>query len=206
NHLYSGPEVFLRELLQNGTDAIRARQLLQPDFRGEITLELVAQRGGRPPTLVFGDNGIGLTEAEIHRFLATIGQTSKSAEFWERPCDFIGQFGIGLLSCFVVSDEIVVVTHSARGGPTLEWRGRPDGTYSSKTWQHETQPGTQVYLTCKTGCEEHFDPDRVFEQARHFGGLLPYPVRVTVGKSVRPVNDEGIPWRRKFGNAEERAA
>src|SRR5262245_50703925 len=104
NHLYSGPEVFLRELLQNGGDALRARANVEPGHRGEIGIEVVSGRDGRPPTLAFSDTGIGLTEEEIHRFLATIGQTSKSAEFWDRPSDFIGQFGIGLLSCFVVSD------------------------------------------------------------------------------------------------------
>src|SRR5439155_178604 len=76
NHLYSRPEVFLRELLQNAVDAITARQQVAPDHGGEITLSLTAPRG-KPPTLEVSDNGIGLTEDEIHRFLATIGETSK---------------------------------------------------------------------------------------------------------------------------------
>jgi molecular chaperone HtpG len=239
NHLYSGPEVFLRELLQNGVDAIRARLHHEPAHQGEITLEVLGTRGKQPPTLVFTDNGIGLTEEEIHRFLATIGQSSKSAEFWERPSDFIGQFGIGLLSCFVVSDEIVVITRSAApspptplplstegegsdvspspsgGGrgvgvrgvaPTIEWRGKPDGTYTVKLLDRELQPGTQVYLTCKKGCEEHFDPERIAERAAHFGGLLPYPIRLITGNGSRILNAEGPPWRRRYANADERRA
>jgi molecular chaperone HtpG len=205
NHLYSGPEVFLRELLQNGVDAIRARAHFEPGHPGEITLEVHGGRGPKPPTLAFTDNGIGLTEDEVHRFLATIGQTSKSADLWERPGDFLGQFGIGLLSCFVVSDEIVVITRSARGSsPAIEWRGKPDGTYSVKTLSHEFAPGTQVYLTCKTGCEEHFDADRVYDQAAHFGGLLPYPIRVHAGAGSRLVNEEAPPWRRRFAGPAER--
>src|SRR5262245_15867914 len=78
NHLYSGPEVFGRELLQNGIDAIRARQHLEPTFQGEVSVE-VHHRSGKAPTLVFADNGIGLTEEEIHTFLATIGESSKRA-------------------------------------------------------------------------------------------------------------------------------
>src|SRR5438445_5277720 len=70
NHLYSGPEVFLRELLQNGVDAIRARVHHEADFAGSIGIEVVAPRDGRAPTLVFTDDGIGLTEEEVHRFLA----------------------------------------------------------------------------------------------------------------------------------------
>src|SRR5262249_10156883 len=93
NHLYSGPEVFVRELLQNGVDAIRARMQQEPAHRGEIAIEVHARRG-KPPTLAFSDNGTGLTEDEVHRFLATIGESSKRADLWDRPIDFIGQFGI----------------------------------------------------------------------------------------------------------------
>jgi molecular chaperone HtpG len=207
NHLYSGPEVYLRELLQNGVDAIRARLTSEPDHQGEITLEVLGKRGGKPPTLVFTDNGIGLTEEEIHRFLATIGQSSKNAEFWDHPSDFIGQFGIGLLSCFVVSDEIVVITRSARGdAPTIEWRGKPDGTYSVKVLDRDLTPGTQIYLTCKKGCEECFDPDRVAEQAAHYGSLLPYPIRLISGKGTWVINADGPPWRQRFTNTEKRRA
>jgi molecular chaperone HtpG len=201
HHLYSGPQVYLRELLQNGVDAIRARLCFEPDHRGEINVEVVAGRDGRPPALVFMDNGIGLTEEEAHTFLATIGQTSKKGEQWERPQDFIGQFGIGLLSCFVVSDEIVVLTRSSKGtGRTMEWRGRADGTYTLRVLDRQIEPGTQVYLTCKAGCEEFFEPDRVRDLARHFGGLLPYPVRVTAGRETSLINEEGAPWRQRHAS------
>ena len=62
-------------------------------------------------TLTFTDNGIELKEEEIHRFLTVIGESSKRDVF--EADDFIGKFGIGLLSCFVVSNEIVVETRSA---------------------------------------------------------------------------------------------
>lgn len=208
NHLYSGPEVFIRELLQNGVDAIRARLHHEPDFQGNISLEIIQPRDGRRPTLVFTDDGIGLTEEEVHRFLATIGQSSKGAEFWERPGDFLGQFGIGLLSCFLVSDEIVVLSRSARGDtPGVEWRGRPDGTYVLKTLEREVPVGTQVYLNCKTDREEFFEPDRVVELAKYYGGLLPFPIRVKWGKSNRVINSEPPPWRRSYSRpAQQRQA
>jgi molecular chaperone HtpG len=207
-HLYSTPEVFLRELLQNGVDAIRARQMLEPGFRGEATAEVVGgRRGGKVPTLAFTDNGVGLTEDEVHRFLATIGQSSKNEEFWHRPTDFIGQFGIGLLSCFVVSDEIVVVTRSARGGsPAMEWRGKPDGTYALKPLSGDLAPGTQVYLTAKKGFEHLFEPEHLAERLHHYGSLLPFPVRLVAGSSSRVLNAEGPPWRRTFPDEAGRRA
>jgi molecular chaperone HtpG len=199
NHLYSGPEVYVRELLQNGVDAIRARQKLDPKHKGEIRIELLNRRGKGLPVLALIDNGVGLTEEEVHKFLATIGMSSKSGEFWERPEDFIGRFGIGLLSCFIVSDEIAVVTRSIReGSPAIEWRGKPDGTYTVKTLEGDFPTGTQVYLTSKKASIKEFEPDRVRELAAHFGGLLPYPIQVVDGDDSRQVNVEEIPWRRKF--------
>jgi molecular chaperone HtpG len=196
NHLYSGPEVFVRELLQNAVDAIRAREKVEPGYGGAIVLELAKPRSG-PPTLVVSDDGVGLTEEEIHKFLAVIGESSKRGALGERPPDFIGQFGIGLLSCFMVSEEIVVVTRSAKAGAaTMEWRGRADGSYAVKTLDADIAPGAHVHLTCKEGSEEYFDRERLTELVQHFGGLLPYPIRLTSGKTSKPLNGDPPPWRK----------
>ena len=84
----------------------------------------------------------------------------------------------------------------------IEWRGRPDGTYSVKILDREISPGTQVYLTSKKGCEDYFQPGYVREQASRFGRLLPYPVIVVTGKNRQTVN-ETVPWRRQDLSAEE---
>ncbi len=204
NHLYSRPEVFVRELLQNAVDAITARRALDPACPGEIRLTVVA-RGGGPPMLEARDDGVGLTEAELHALLATIGQSSKRDEQGRRTGDFLGQFGIGLLSCFVVSDEIVVVTRSAREhAPAVEWRARVDGTYATRTLEADVAPGTQVYLTCRPGREEFFTAEAVTDAAFHYGALLPFPVHVECGKSSRVVNRDGAPWRAEFADEDER--
>lgn len=129
HHLYSSPRVYLRELLQNAVDAITARQAVQPGAPARITV-----RTGE--TLSVTDTGVGLSEADVHTFLATIGRSSKRAADGEIEAargDFIGQFGIGLLACFVVADEITVVSRpaTAPGAPAVEWRGRSDGSYTS---------------------------------------------------------------------------
>ena len=129
DHLYSSPDVYIRELLQNGADAITGRGKLQgAAVEGEVTLEVTEGR-----QLIFTDNGQGLTEEEIHQFLAIIGESSKrELEDKDLRTDYIGRFGIGLLSCFMVSDEICMVTKSCRSedAPVLEWNGKPDGTYT----------------------------------------------------------------------------
>jgi molecular chaperone HtpG len=199
NHTYSSPQVYIRELLQNGVDAIVARNHLAPEHRGEMHIELSHQDSEARPVLIFRDNGIGLTEDEIHLFLATIGQSSKRDELMLQRADFIGQFGVGLLSCFLVSDEIVVITCSAKDKTkTIEWRGRADGTYSLAVLDEKMEPGTEVRLHCKVGSEEYFLPETVIRLAAHYGSLLPFPIKFSDSTGPTLINEEQPPWRATF--------
>lgn len=205
NHLYSGPQVFVRELLQNAVDAIQARSNGEPDHRGQIGVEILERRGDTPAAISFEDNGIGLTEDEVHRFLATIGESSKRGSIAAER-DFIGQFGIGVLSSFVVSQEISMVTRSAtNGSKTIEWKGRPDGTYTVDVLDVDVTPGTRVYLRCKPGYEAYFTAQRVRDLAQHYGGLLPWPVEVKDRAGAGAVNGQLPPWRRRFSSRREEA-
>src|SRR5690606_5529985 len=117
-HLYSSPRVYLRELLQNAVDAITARGALG-DTDGPARIVLRPLAGGG---LEVHDTGVGLTRDEAHELLATIGRSSKrDVELGTGREEFLGQFGIGLLSAFMVADEIELVSRSARpsvaGGP-----------------------------------------------------------------------------------------
>jgi molecular chaperone HtpG len=199
HHIYSSPQVFIRELLQNSVDAITARLHVEPHHRGEVRIELPERNDSSTPSLIFRDNGIGLTEEEIHLFLATIGQTSKRDDLSESRTDFIGQFGIGLLSCFVVSEEISVVTRSIKeGSRAVEWRGHADGTYSIKTIEREMEPGTEVRLKCKAGSEEYFTAQEVQRLAHHYGSLLSYPIHLATPHGASLVNGEEPPWKQDF--------
>ncbi|MCU1266460.1 MAG: hypothetical protein JWM21_2778 [Acidobacteria bacterium] len=202
NHTYSSPQVFIRELLQNGVDAIVARSYLDPEYRGEMHIELPAQFGEHP-ALVFRDNGIGLTEEEIHLFLATIGQTSKRDNDLLQRNGFIGQFGVGLLSCFVVSDEVLVNTRSAKGdAKTIEWCGRADGTYSLAVLDRQMEPGTEVRLLCKKSAEDYFLSETVTRLASHYGSLLPFPINLSDGEGTTVINEARPPWLEQFADAE----
>ena len=202
DHLYSGPQVYVRELLQNGVDAITARRAVEPGHKGRIELEVIEVEGDLP-TLIVSDNGVGLTKDEVHRFLATIGESSKRGVVLERGEEFIGQFGIGLLAGFLVSQELVMVTRSIEpGAPALEWRGRPEGTYGVRELEHEVEPGTRVYLKAKEGAEEWLAPKRVEELARHFGGLLGEDVVLRLPSGERRLNLDP-PWRNPPGDPDE---
>ena len=197
HHLYSSPRVFIRELMQNAVDAITARRLLDPGAPGKVSIHA-------GETLTVADTGVGLTEEEVHRFLATIGRSSKRDEngLIQARSDFVGQFGIGLLACFVVADEITVVTRSAKSpqAPAVEWRGRSDGRYSVRTLPSSAraEPGTTVTLVPREGSEEWFGTSRLVSLARHYGSLLRSDVTVT-GTDGIPVRITETPavWDRK---------
>jgi len=178
-HLYSSPRVYLRELLQNAVDAITAR-----GGGGRVRIE--TDGAG---TLRVHDDGVGLTEEEVHRLLATIGRSSKRDELGFARHDFLGQFGIGLLSAFLVADEIEVVTRSARGGPAVTWTGYADGRYRVGPGRRE-EAGTTVTLRARPGSAELLAPATVAELARLYGSLLPYAVTV----DGREVTGGGPPW------------
>lgn len=190
NHLYSTPHVYIRELIQNSVDAITARKKEEPTFEGKIELEVFENKETSQYTLCLEDNGIGLTEEEVHHFLSQIGQTSKAGSQSE---DFIGRFGVGLLSCFIVSDEIVLLTRSIKSNETIEWRGKPDGTYTIQKIQLNMAPGTRIYLQSKEGYERYFEPKKVQELVRHYGGFLPYPLLFQDQEPIR-INEEKAPW------------
>ncbi|MFJ6836609.1 HSP90 family protein [Streptomyces sp. NPDC091209] len=193
HHLYSSPKVYLRELLQNAVDAITARRAEQPD--APATVRLYAEGGA----LRVEDSGIGLTESDVHSLLATIGRSSKRNDGLESArSDFLGQFGIGLLACFVVAERIRVVSRSARtpDAAPVEWTAADDGSYTVRTLPHEarTEPGTTVYLVARAGAGEWLSEERVRSLARDFGALLPYDVRV----GDEPIADLPAPWDRPY--------
>ncbi|MGQ5639376.1 MULTISPECIES: HSP90 family protein [unclassified Streptomyces] len=193
HHLYSSPRVYLRELLQNAVDAITARRGEDPCAPARV--RLYADGGG----LRVEDSGIGLTEADVHDLLATIGRSSKRAEGLEETrSGFLGRFGIGLLACFLVAERIRVVSRSARtpGAPPVEWTACDDGSYTVRTLPGSArpEPGTTVHLTARPGAAEWLAPERVLSLARDFGSLLPYDVRV----GEEPVTGLPAPWDRPY--------
>ncbi|MGK8525293.1 HSP90 family protein [Nocardia asteroides] len=204
HHLYSSPRVYLRELLQNAVDAVTARARLDP--LAPTAIRLTVDASG----LRISDPGIGLTETDVHRFLATIGRSSKRDDIEGARREFLGQFGIGLLACFTVAETIRVVTRSATdpAAPPVEWSASADGTYSVRALDpgDHAEPGTTVWLTPRGGAAAWFQPRRVVDLAREFGSLLPYEVTVESDGVVTTVTD-GVPvWRRAYPSAEQRRA
>lgn len=173
-HIYSSPRVYLRELLQNARDAITARREVDGGG-GHIRITPLTAENGE---FVLRDDGVGLTASEVADLLATVGRSSKRDVFDLPRSDYLGQFGIGLLSCFMVADTIVIRSRSAKGGASVEWTGSSDGTFQVAEIDEELPIGTSVHLVPRFDAGDLLRPAAVRELATAFGEFL--PVRVTV--------------------------
>lgn len=211
HHLYSSPRVYVRELLQNAVDALTARRALSPgDAAGGAAPDGAASGGAALGGAVLVpadvapdgwlhclDTGVGLTIDEVERFLATIGSSSKRDDLGFARTDYLGQFGIGLLSCFLVSDEITVFSRSARGGNAVLWRGSTDGSYRAQELDDDAAravlaqapvpygpvdgAGTWVALHPRTGMHDWTSRVQVEALAAEYGRMLPWRIEVATG-------------------------
>ena len=205
-NLYSSPNVYIRELLQNCVDAIRARQQIETNFSPYINIEIYdaepfIEKDGQlfisdeMTSLIIEDNGIGLTEDELHKYLSTIGKSSKSENETEQHSELLGQFGIGFLSAFIVSDEIVLYTRSAKEPENvIEWRGTSDGTYSIKASSIKMDIGTKIFLKAKPDMGHFLETKNVSKLIKSFGNFLPFPIHVTHQSESIQINSIKAPW------------
>lgn len=198
-HIYSAPNVFVRELLQNGIDANTARKSIDENHKGIINIYL--KKVNDTPQLIFEDNGIGLTEDEVHQFLSVIGQSSKRGDFNEK--DFIGKFGIGMLSCLVVSHEIVVETRSLLKDKSVCWRGKADGTYTVETIDNITEAGTRVILSPKKEWLPLFEKEELKKNILQFGNSLPITINFITDEGTEVLVDKDPVWLNKDSSKEE---
>ncbi len=156
--LYSEKDIFLRELVSNAADAITKHRRLcslgqieddGSDYRITVTLDKTAR------TLTVSDNGIGMTEDELLRYLGNIA-LSGALEFIQKyegeatdgssnKNGIIGHFGLGFYSAFMVADTVEVVTKSYTGAPALRWICHTDGSYELADAEREIR-GTDVIL------------------------------------------------------------
>lgn len=195
-HLYSTPKVALRELVQNAHDSITRRRIESADeFVPRIDVSADADAGA----IVIADNGAGLTEEEIHRFLATIGAGYTRLLREQGDESLIGQFGLGFLSAFVVADEVTVTTTSYQS-PEVRWSYVSRGGMTYEVQQVPSAPvGTTVTLTVKQKFRTMLDGEQLSSTLRRYCSLLRHPIHLAGSETA--VNETPPPWRRQFADA-----
>lgn len=179
-NLYSqGPEVIVREFLQNAADAHTARRAVEPGHVGWTDIELQPLEDGAM-VLSIADNGLGIAPEEIERSLGTIALSLKREQRRGPSGDgIIGCFGVGLLSGFIGSDTIDLVSRKAvPGAVAFRWTGHREGHWVVRPVEAPLEPGTRVSLKLEGVACKRLRAEILPQLVRKFGELLPDTITV----------------------------
>jgi molecular chaperone HtpG len=190
--LYSHPEIFLRELVSNASDALdKLRHLTLTDdalkslpFSPRIDLELDEAN----QTLVIADTGIGMNEDDLVSHLGTIARSGTkiflaqlSADA-KRDSNLIGQFGVGFYSVFMVADRVEVTSRKA--GEEKAWRWTSDGTTGYEIEAAERSvAGTTVLIHFNEEGKQYANGWRLQEIVKKYSNHIAFPIFLTYEKS-----------------------
>jgi len=194
--VYSGHEVFLRELVSNGVDAISKRRMAamagdcSEGDEGRIGIRIDREL----KTLTISDNGIGMTADEVKRFINQVAFSSAEEflEKYKRESDaIIGHFGLGFYSSFMVAREVELVSLSAReASEAVRWRCDGSPRFSLEGAER-SEPGTDVILHLMEEELEYIEPARIRTLITTYCDFLPVEVQLE-GETV---NKRKAPWR-----------
>jgi molecular chaperone HtpG len=182
-YLYTHTDVFLRELIANGVDACQKLLAIAPQEGLSITPdELKVEIFAYPAKnqLVIKDNGIGMTQEEVERFLNVIAASS-AREFAEkfRETDIIGFFGMGFYSAFMVAEKVEVLTQSYRSdAKAVLWRGDGSENYEWELSERPEGRGTTITLYLHKDYDEYAQVWKVREVAEKYARFLPISIYV----------------------------
>ena len=209
--IYTNREIFLRELISNGSDAIDKlhyealtnRDLLEGDTEFSIRLAIDKDK----KTLTVADNGIGIDKEDIKANIGTIARSGTKA-FLERlkaekednenvsDKELIGQFGVGFYSAFMVAKAVTVLTRKAGTDTGYCWKSTGDGSYTL-TECDVKHHGTAVVLELKdeftTGEDDFLDESRLSELVKKYSDYIRYPIMMNVTVKEVPKNEDGQP-------------
>jgi molecular chaperone HtpG len=190
--LYSHPEIFLRELVSNASDALdklRHLTLIDDAYKGlpfnpRIDLELDEDK----KTLTIADTGIGMNEEDLVSHLGTIARSgtknflSQLSGDAKKDSNLIGQFGVGFYSAFMVADKIEVVSRKA--GEDKAWRWISDGTTGFEIEPAEREvAGTTVLLHFNEEGKQYANSWRLQEIVKKYSNHIAFPIFLTYDKS-----------------------
>ena len=195
--VYSGHEVFLRELVSNGVDAISKRRMAA--MAGDCSegedgaIRISVDREAK--TVTISDNGIGMTADEVKRYINQVAFSSAEdfLEKYKQENDaIIGHFGLGFYSSFMVAERVELLTRSARpDAEAVRWScdGSPN---FSLTAAEKDQPGTDVILHLMEDELEYLEPARIRTLINTYCDFMAVPVQLE-GETI---NKMEAPWRK----------
>ena len=185
--LYSHPEIFLRELVSNGSDAadkLRYEALEKPElYENDPNLAVRVAFDKDARTITISDNGIGMSRDEVIAHIGTIAK-SGTREFFAslsgdaaKDARLIGQFGVGFYSSFIVADRVTLTTRRA-GLPAAEgvrWESTGEGEYTIEPVDRPAR-GTEIVLHLREGQDDLLSRWRLASIIRKYSDHVPLPI------------------------------
>ncbi len=186
--LYSDHDIFFREMISNGCDAITKLKKLELmgetslDPEQELRIDVVADSSNK--ILSFSDNGLGMTAEEVKKYINDIA-FSGASDFLNTYKDkasedqIIGHFGLGFYSAFMVADKVTIDTLSWQdGAEPVHWESEGGVSYSLEAGDR-TQRGTTVTLYLSDDSTEFCNEWRAREVLQKYCAFMPYPIYLT---------------------------
>ncbi|NXE06895.1 TRAP1 protein, partial [Lophotis ruficrista] len=181
--LYSEKEVFIRELISNGSDALeKLRHRLMAEGKALPEMEIHLQTDSGKGTITIQDTGIGMTQEELVSNLGTIARSGSKAFLdalqsqAEASSKIIGQFGVGFYSAFMVADKVEVFSQSAEpGSPGYHWASDGSGMFEIAE-ASGVRTGTKIIIHLKEDCKEFANEDRVKEVVTKYSNFISFPL------------------------------
>ena len=184
--LYSDHDIFYRELISNGCDAITKLKKLQMMGETELPsdykprIDVILNQEDR--TIKVCDNGLGMTADEVKQYINNIAFSGAEA-FMEKYKDkanddqIIGHFGLGFYSAFMVSDEVEIDTLSyQKDAKPVHWQCDGGSEYSMEESCMRELPGTTVTLHVSEDCAEFCNYYKAKEVIQKYCGFMPYEI------------------------------
>ena len=198
--LYSDKDIFLREIVSNGCDAIKKLESLQGI--GEAQLEdgyqpkVIVTIDSEKKQLIVSDNGIGMTEDEVERYITQIAFSGaeefleKYKEKSEESAGIIGHFGLGFYSAFMVSDTVEIETLSYKeGAKPVHWVSAGEDSYEIEDGTR-TEHGTTIIMNVTEEEQEFLQESRIREILHKYCQFMPYEIYLNPHDEERPVYDK----------------
>ena len=180
--LYSDHEIFLREMVSNGVDAIQKLKTLadKGEFKGELgDLKVNVKLDEEAKTITISDNGIGMTEEEIEKYINQIAFSGVS-DFLDKYKDnanaIIGHFGLGFYSSFMVSDRVDIITRSYKeGSKGFKWTCDGTPAYEITEVDKESR-GSDIVLHISDDCKEFLNKQKIEELLNKYCKFMAVPI------------------------------
>jgi molecular chaperone HtpG len=183
--LYSDKDIFLREIVANGVDAITKFNKLvtmgeAKETGEEYCVKITVDKKSK--TLTVEDNGIGMTAEEVENYITQIA-FSGASDFLKKYENaggdgIIGHFGLGFYSVYMVSESVEIFTKSYKDAPAVHWESDGNATYSIEECE-KSERGTRIVMHIAAEEKEFLDESNIKNLVRKYCSFMPYNIYVS---------------------------